>query len=531
MTEQEQVVPEKDRSKLGWFFYNTRQSIGSFFGKHPYIWSIVGILAVGYMIHMRWFFQPYVLEGRKFFVASLIAIFFMWMTGRALRNRGGFARKTAITVVGALAAVGLYFGYPVNQYVTSYLAYQSLDISNLNTLPLTANERVLPLNAVDSLARERVDRSEVRVTSPDLIHTPQGDMWTLALEPNRMVGRVSGVVDEIIQVSATDIAPDFARGEPINVSFPTGEDMMFSDNIHTCVLRAFGPWRYLNYEVGNVLYMPDNDGEWVQVVSLIKWTGFIFPRPEFGGVQIIRQDVTNSSANRAERMFTGCGDFIPADKVRNVPFLRGQNLVAPKVTRFIAESYQFREGFWAPMSWNNEGTIIIPDLPSDVNPQPFTLHFVMPGETEGSLYAYFALEPSEPENTALAISLLIPADNPDRVYQIVHSELGGSLIGVSSVSAKVRESQKLIDWSQNSAVEHRAYIRMCQTSEGLAPKFHWMTSVVAVTQRSSDGNASDFTVGSVPDVVFTDARTGSVTWPEANDAAGWNAELRCVGDE
>ena len=40
-------------------------------------------------------------------------------------------------------------------------------------------------------------------------------------------------------------------------------------------------------EPSDTFYMKNDQGDWVQVVSLIKWKGFLFPYPTFGGVMVI----------------------------------------------------------------------------------------------------------------------------------------------------------------------------------------------------------------------------------------------------
>ncbi|WP_395001117.1 hypothetical protein [Acinetobacter sp.] len=518
-----------EHSSAGWFFHNSWQGIKSFFGKHPIRWGIIAIVLILLALFMRWFFQPFVLNVRIYSGAILLTLAVTGLLLRSLKNRSPKVRHLLAVVGFSLIAFGTYMALPLNQYITSYLGYGDLKIINLSSLPHTADERILPLNAVDALARERMDESEFRITTPDLVHSKDGDFWTLAIEPARTAGRITGSVSEIVKVQATSATPDFSRRNPIKVNFPTGERMMLSNNLHTCVQRSFGLLQYLSYEPGNVLYMQDDKGEWVQVVSLIKWTGIFFPRPDFGGVQVIRQDNSGSLANNVNRALFGCGKYISPEKIRDYAFLRGQNLVAPRVMRFIAESFRFQAGFTGPMSWVHKDDIRIPSLPSDVNPQPFNLNFILPGQSKGSLFAYFALEPSDPNNKGLASSLFVPSDNPNVVYQYPHAKRGARYIGVSAVEAKVEESKKMFDWTKFRPVEHRPYIRTCRSPDGkLRQEFWWMTSVVAVTKKNEDGSTSDFTVGAIPDLVFTNASTSAVTWPTSKEGTAWKAELNCL---
>src|SRR5262249_45004304 len=159
-------------------------------------------------------------------------------------------------------------------------------------------------------------------------------------------------------------------------------------NTLMCTRRAFGLWRALNYEPGNVLYMPDDSGQMVQVVTLVKWVGLIFPWPEFGGVQVIPQGNTNIFG----RVFLGCGHWIRPSEIDNYSFLRGQNLVPPVVSRFMAQSQRFQAGFFGPLSISRQGDLRIADVPDDVNPLPFNLFFRFSERDPGKLYQYVALE-------------------------------------------------------------------------------------------------------------------------------------------
>src|SRR5690606_37616834 len=103
------------------------------------------------------------------------------------------------------------------------------------------------------------------------------------------IRRLTGGVNQLFSVSGSAPSPNFSREARIPVSFPTGEELLLWNSSRVNVIRSFGLWRFLNYEPADVKYFTDDSGKWVQAVSLVKWKGIFFPRPEFGGVQIIRQ--------------------------------------------------------------------------------------------------------------------------------------------------------------------------------------------------------------------------------------------------
>jgi hypothetical protein len=279
-----------------------------------------------------------------------------------------------------------------------------------------------------------------------------------------------------------------------------------------------GPWRYLNYDPADVSYVPDDDGHWVQIVSLIRWSGLFFPQPEFGGVQLIRQH-EGGVGSFLWKMLFGTGEWIPPDEIAKHPFLVGQHVLPYAVSRYMAGSFRFQNGFLAPFPGFHEGDIRIPDMPEDVNDQPFTVSFRMPGAADSKLYHYFALEPFDPQKQGLNTSLFIPADGSGPVFAYHHYEYGGALTGVSAIATKVMESHKQYDWNRNRPVEHRPFIR---DIDGTV-RFFWLTTVV--TTKETEG-VRHFIAGSVPEVIITDAAYNVPVWVDPLHPDGWVSELR-----
>ena len=524
--------PVKDRSAFGWFIHKTFEGVRSQFARRPKVTIIATVVFLALLFHFRWAYQPLVVGLRMYMGAVIIMAITGSLAWWFTKKRSGKVRFIAIVGSHVLMAFVLFLATPVNRYVTSYLGYNSLKIVDLESLPTTANERVLPKRVVETLVNERVGDSRYSPTEADLVNSGTGDVWTLAIEPSRFFGRFNGQVTEIVKIPADSPSPDFSRTNRIDVKFNTGENMLWGDNIRRCTTRGFGLFRFMNYEPGNILYMQDDNEEWVQVVSLIRWKGIFFPRPEFGGVQILRQEKSVPGWRRFLQPIIGCGQYVSPKKIHKYPFLQGQNLVAPQVSRFIAESFRFQNGFTAPLPGVHKGDIRIPDLSDDVNPQPFTMHFKMPGETEGELYAYFSLEPYKSDaldtydSRGLSVSLFVPADGSRQVYQYRHADRGASLIGVSAVTPKVEESKDTVNWDQFRPVEHRPFIRTMKNSQGVSEtRLLWMTTVVRVSNTNAEDGQRELVAGTMPSIVITDARTGVVVWVDPLKSNLWISEM------
>ena len=336
----------------------------------------------------------------------------------------------------------------------------------------------------------------------------------MAIEPAFFVPRLTGTVNQVMSVPADRPALNFSGENRSEVTFSTGEGMIGPSNSLFAAIKRFGPWRYFNYEPTNVRYIRDDNGDWVQVIPLIRWRGWFLPRPTFGGVVVIKQK--GSLADGFSTFLTGAGEWIPADEVSNYAYLQGQNLIPEEVSTFIAKSFRFTHGFFSPMPGYHVGDIRVPNLPGDQNDQPFTCYFNFGDHAK--LYHYFALEPFQPDKQGLNTSLFVPADGVGEVLAYRHYDREEALTGVSAIIAKVMESRKNYDWSQNSAAEQRPVIRDINGER----RFFWLTTVVT----RKDSAEGDFIAGAEPDITLTDANYKAVVWVNARKPEGWVDEVK-----
>ena len=210
------------------------------------------------------------------------------------------------------------------------------------------------------------------------------------------------------------------------------------------------------------------------------------------------------------------------------PFGIRVNVIAPgpidiNVSRNMAQSFRFHEGFLAPFWGYHQGDIRIPDLPGDVNDQPFTTFFKL-DNGDGKLYHYFALEPFQEDKQGLSMSLLVPADGIGPVKFYNHNKKSETLIGVSAVAGRVMASRKLYDWNNSKTAEHRPYIKdICGKR-----RFLWLTTIVTLKGSSSSAQGEikkDYIAGSVPDVVLIDLLYRIPVWVDSKHPETWTSQL------
>lgn len=512
----------KSHGKLYWFFHHLGGWIGGLLKRHFFLFFCCVCIGVALLLSLRGAVHPYVivLRARIFLVAFSVPFFLiLW---RMIFHGSLKRRVISAGIAVPLVAAFIVWGDAAHQYLALYWRYCTIKTVEVTVLPQTGHERIQPLNAVHTLAYEAMTEMKTPMT-PDFVRIGTEDYWTIGIEPTKEWPRFSSGVKEILVADGTSSSPTFSKENRIAVAFPVGEHLLFGRNSLTAVVKTMSPWRYFNYEPSGVLYMKDDDGAWVQVVTLTRWTGILFPQPEFGGVQIIRQQEESLLAD-LKLMALGIGEWIPPEEMHLHPFLVGQHALAYPISRYMADSFRYQAGFLAPFPLNHNKDIRIPDLEDDVNPQPFTVYFKgLPGRENGGLYHYFALEPYDPDKQGLNTALFVPADGLGPVYVYHHADRGETLIGVSAVSPKVKASRRYYDWNNNKPVEHRPFIHMVDSR----PHQFWLTTIITNKKQAHSGSESHFTAGARPELVLTDAEPPYDTvWLSSENPENWVKEFQ-----
>ena len=340
----------------------------------------------------------------------------------------------------------------------------------------------------------------------------------MAIQPSEKYAmqRAMNNTEEVFSVSSTTPFPRFSNENRIEVTFSIGESLMFSRNTYNAVVQRFNPWMLFNYEPSDTYYMKNDDGNWVQVVSLIKWEGFFFPYPTFGGVMVI-ENGDHDLNDYIERITIGKGTFIPPDQLTKYNYLTKQNILAEKVSRLQAESLKFLGGFSDPLPWNMKTVVKIPLMPKDQNQQPYVTDFDFANTNTNAysgLYHWFGLEPIGEERTSLSFSVMVPADGSDKLYYYNHARKKQGYAGVSAMPLKVQESRKEYDWTANTPVEFRPYIKEIAGRK----RMFFLGTVSSI----SDTNAKQFDGSATPDLVLIDSEYRDVVWIDVKHPSQWD---------
>ncbi|QNJ97974.1 hypothetical protein [Constantimarinum furrinae] len=490
--------------------------------KQQRILIISGAILVLLLFFLRDDYQPALLFLRKYIFVILILLLFLVFTLSKFRNAPTAGRRILILLgIAAFFATIWFFGWKLElyQYMQTYNVYKNLNRTEIHELPLTRNERIQPYNNIVTMAYESIGETQ-EVSPPQLVRIDSSNQWTMAVQPAKeyMWQRMNDNTEELFTVESTSPFPRFSDGNRIPITFAIGESLAFSRNTYNAVVQRFNFFQLFTLEPSEVFYMKNDEGKWVQVVSLIKWKGFFFPYPSYGGVMIIEPGA-HDVGDYFERITIGKGTYIPPSEIKNHPFLTRQNMLAEEVSRLQAQSLQFLGGFTDPLPWNMETAVKIPDLKDDENRQPFVTDFDFTGmntEAYSGLYHWFGLEPIGEERTSLSFSVFIPADGSDALYYYNHAAKKQGMAGVSAMPLKVVESRKEYDWSVNKPVEFRPFVKHIAGRKRL---------FVLCTVAAKRDDSKKFDGAATPDLALVDVEYRDVIWVDAKHPSKWESTI------
>ena len=480
------------------------------------------IIVLFILVILRDDYQPVLLFIRKYIFFLLVSILVLYMSIRKFRKSASSGKRIVI-LIGLLAFLGLlYFAgwhYKMYDYMKTYMVFKNLNKIEINELPLTQNERIQPMRNIFYMANESVGETK-DISLPHLVRIDSTNKWTMAIQPTEKYvwQRISDNIEELFAVSSTTPFPRFSSNNRISETFSIGETLKFSRNTYNAVVQRFNFLQYFTLEPGDVFYMKNDNGEWVEVASLIKWKGFFFPYPVFGGVMVIEKG-KHDIKDYVERIFIGKGTYISPENMKNYPYLTKQNTVSEKITGLQAESLKFLGGFSDPLPWNMETAVKIPNLPDDQNEQPFVTDFDFSDlniDAYSGLYHWFGLEPVGEERTSLTYSVFIPSDGTDKLYYYDHASKKEGYAGVSAMPLKVIESRKEFDWSVNKPVEFRPYIKKIAGRKRMF--FLGTISAIRAGSNKFDGSAT-------PDLALIDSEYRDVVWIDAKHPSEWDKKV------
>ena len=296
--------------------------------KQKRIVILVSVIVIALLFFLRDDYQPFLLFLRKYIFIILSSFLVLYYGLRKFRKSPSVGNR-----IGILALLLVFFGVfyylgwslKLYDYMKTYNVFNNLNRYEIVELPLTQNERIQPLRNIFSMANESVGETK-DVSLPHLVRVDDSNQWTMAIQPTEKYywQGLKDNTEEVFSVSSTTPFPRFSSENRIPVTFSIGESLKFSRNTYNAVVQRLNPWMLFNYEPSDTYYMKNDKGAWVQVVSLIKWKGFFFPYPTFGGVMVI-ENGEHTFSDYLERIAIGKGTYIAPDEMKNYKYLQKQN--------------------------------------------------------------------------------------------------------------------------------------------------------------------------------------------------------------
>lgn len=500
------------KTRLYWLQKNLRTKIWDFIKANKVKGVIAIIIFLILFFYLRAWIHPFALGVRKYFALILVIAGVIWLVRKILRKKRKTIKYIGNALLLGLIVLGFMYGPSIYRFVGLYYHYKTLNKKEISELPITEQERIHPLNSISNRLNQDGLAELSEATLPHIIIRNSGRLdFSMGVGPSTeyLYQRFTKNMTEVVSVPANSYELDFVANRE-SVNFDVGENQILSAHIKNAAIRKLGLWDYFNYEPDESKFIENSEGVWVQVLTLIKWKGFFIPRPVFGGVIIFEQIKENTFGNFFKRITFGKGKFIKPDELKNYEYLKNQNLQSDFITRYIAESFRFQNGFWAPMPGYHNNDIRIPVMPEDENQQPFVAYFNFDGviEEEGKgVYHYFGLEPYQEDKRTLSTSVFVPSNGKNVVYFYNHAKKENRHFGYSgpsSIGYKVIDSKKNYDWSSIHPAETRPYIKMI----GGKRKFFWLSTIVTKINPSEKQSMA----GTNPELTLTDAATGKVFW-------------------
>ena len=109
---------------------------------------------------------------------------------------------------------------------------------------------------------------------------------------------------------------------------------------------------------------------------------------------------------------------------------------------------------------------------------------------------------------------MVPADGSDKLYYYNHARKKQGYAGVSAMPLKVQESRKEYDWTANTPVEFRPYIKEIAGRK----RMFFLGTVSSI----SDTNAKQFDGSATPDLVLIDSEYRDVVWIDVKHPSQWD---------
>ncbi len=353
-------------------------------------------------------------------------------TVRATRPGSGLLLFTYL-VVAVVVLAGLSLESEFRYLVTS----RSTDYTERSTLPNFTPVRLTPKTVAQRYAddsfqnpQEYLGDSQIALIDNKLQRVfPRLPESGLLYFFNKLTGFVIVDVDTLVR-----------KVEIVDQKFNLAEGIGIFDNIYYQLpLKHY----FVKYS-SEPIYLKKQDGTWVTVVSYMKYQGFPFTKPVWGGVVVVEQNGTMT-------------DYSP-EQAQEIDFLKGNRLYPKELTAFYSHSYAYRGGLINKWFLHRNETEVV------------SLHgeeaiFHLPSD-EGFKQVMVA----EPYGRSYGIYKIFIYDATTGKREVINYDQNSQLTGPIAAADYIKKEFPTYDWSSFGLAEPRPI-----TIKG---ELYWLMSVV-----------------------------------------------------
>jgi len=435
------------------------------------IWLVIIVLVVWFL---RPFFHP-LLMG--FVVSPLSAILIIAIvvgvismgrslqklrfekvsaTNFALRTSQGFSWKSFVLY--AVVLVVLIVLISLEGSARYLMTAKQTDFATRTDLPAFEPIRLVPKQVATRYAddsfqspQEQLGDSQIVKVDGELkrVFPRLPDGWLLYFT-KKMGGFVTVDVDTLDRKVAIE-----------NTQFKYSEGVGIFDNLYYRLsLKKY----FVTYS-SEPIYVKDDSGSWVTVVPYMKYKGFPFTVPYWGGVMIVKPDGTLT-------------DYTP-EQAQSLSYLAGNRIYPKELTLFYANSYAYKNGILNNWFLHKDQTEVV-SLPGD---EPI-LHVTT---SEG----FKQMVVTEPYGRSYGIYKIFLFDATSGKREIISYDINSQLTGPVVAADYIKREFPSYNWSSFVLSEPRPV--------KVKGDLNWMLSIIP-----------DDAAG-IAKTVMLDAKTNKVT--------------------
>jgi len=419
--------------------------------------KLIQILPVALILLIAWFLRPFFHSLiMSFIISPLKAVFAVAIIiGMILLLRkfgkikfvpagAGSYTMQASKKVPVLVTAGYVFGLILlfvalnfESEIRFLLASKTFDFETRQELPTFDPIRLTPKQVATRYAedsfqspQEHLGDSQIAVIDGKLQRVfPRLPDGSLLYFLNKLSGFVTVDVDTLERT--------------VNINdqeFKYSEGVGIFDNIYFQLLKK----KYFVTYSNQPIYLKDDQGKWVTVVPYIKYRGFPFTVPYWGGVIVMD----------SEGKIT---DLSPED-AQNISYLKGNRIHPKEIAEYYTEAYSYRGGLinrW----FLHKNQIEIVNLPGEEN----IFHVTT---TEG----FKQLLVAEPYGRSYGVYKIFIFDGTTGRREIINFDQNSQLTGPIAAADYVKREFPTYNWNSFSLSEPRPI--------NLNKELYWLLSII-----------------------------------------------------